>query len=58
MTLHPSRSFLAAALLLAAASAECASGLVYDLTAVDTATAKVLKTIPVGQVPNAVLVDD
>ena len=35
-----------------------AGGLSNDLTAIDTLSAKALRTIPVGQVPNAVLVDD
>ena len=35
-----------------------AGGLSNDLTAIATATIQVLKTIPVGQVPNAALVDD
>jgi YVTN family beta-propeller protein len=35
-----------------------AGGLSNDLTAIDTRGARVLGTIPVGQVPNAVLVDD
>ena len=35
-----------------------ANGLSDDMTVIDVASAKALKTIPVGRVPYAVLIDD
>lgn len=49
------KTAIALALLLAVHVAHAGTGLVF---AIDTHTAQLLRTIAVGQVPNAVLVDD
>ena len=50
--------FMITRLLASGARLYVANGLSDDMTVIDVASAKALKTIPVGRVPYAVLIDD